>query len=202
MMEWKNYPLNEKFDDFESYDSNPFFKLIEEGGYITRQQGSTFKASSSNLVDNNTGEISTVYVRDEKKKYLDKREFVKMPITGFPSIANLVPSELKLLIFIFTNLKQSVLEINIKVKDVMIFSGYASRNPVYKALTGLLNKGFIAKKDNAKYTYFINPFIFYKGSIISEFFGYAFEKNKTIQSEIIQEKIEEEEKREDDDELS
>lgn len=201
-MEWKNYPLNEKFDDFESYNSNPFFKLIEEGGYITKQHGTTFKASSSNLVDGNTGEISTVYVRDEKKKYLDKREFIKMPVTGFPSIANLVPSELRLLIFIFTNLKQSILEINIKVKDVMIFSGYASRNPVYKALTGLLNKGFIAKKDNAKYAYFINPFIFYKGSMIESFFGYAFEKNKTIQSKRIQDKIQEIEEKEKDDELS
>lgn len=187
-MKWKDFPLDKKFDDFESYDSNPFFKFIEEGGYITKQQGAKFKASDKELVDNNTGQISTVYVKEEKKKYVDKREFIKLPSTGFDSVANLVPSELRLLMFISNNLKVGSIEIEIKVSNVQTFSGYSSRNPVYKALTGLLNKGFIAKKYGSKSIYFINPLIFYKGSIVENFFNYIFERNKKIESERIQDK--------------
>lgn len=179
-MEWKNFPLDNKFDDFDSFDSNPFFKLIEEGGYIAKQQGAKFKASNNEMVDKNTGTISTVYVKEEKRKYVDKREFVKLPITGFESVANLSSSELRLLMYIFYKMRVSNDEVEIKPKDFMEYAGYTTRNPVYKALTGLLNKGFIAKSFD-KNMYFINPLIFYKGTIIEKFFEYVFNRNKTEQ---------------------
>ena len=179
-MEWNKFPLDKKFDDFEAHDSNPFFKLIEEGGYIAKQQGAKFKASDNQMVDKNTGRISTVYVKEEKKKYVDKREFIKLPNTGFESVANLSSSELRMLMFIFHNLKVSEIEIEIQVANVMKYSGYSTRKPVYSALTGLLNKGFMAKA-NKKNTYFINPLIFYKGNIIESFFKYVFDRKSTEQ---------------------
>jgi hypothetical protein len=177
-MKWEAFPLNKTFEDFESYDSNPFFEIIEEGGYITKKKEVKFIKSTTNVVDNNTGELNPVFVRNEKRKYVDNRGFIKFPETGFESIAGLSAAELRLLVFIFKNLKLNKQDIEIKPADLMAFAGYSTRNPVYKSLTGLLNKGFIAKCKDMKHTYFINPYIFYKGSIIENFFTFVFQRNK------------------------
>jgi len=195
-MEWKNFPLDKKFDDFDSYESNPFFKLIEEGGYIAKQQGAKFKASNNEIVDKNTGQMSTVYVKEEKKKYIDKREFVKLTATGFDSVADLSSSELRLLMYIFFMLRVSNDKVEIKVSDVMRYSGYSTRKPVYKALTGLLNRGFLAKSTE-KNMYFINILLFYKGTIIEKFFEYVFSKNQNAQNNRLPKEI----KNDDDEEI-
>lgn len=195
-MEWKNFPLDKKFDDFDSYESNPFFKLIEEGGYIAKQQGAKFKASNNEIVDKNTGQMSTVYVKEEKKKYIDKREFVKLTATGFDSVADLSSSELRLLMYIFFMLRVSNDKVEIKVSDVMRYSGYSTRKPVYKALTGLLNRGFLAKSTE-KNIYFINILLFYKGTIIEKFFEYVFSKNQNAQNNRLPKEI----KNDDDEEI-
>lgn len=144
--------------DFGTYENNPF-----EVKGIKMVSG---KAKGRLMVDSDTGEYLDVIpaiINDIPK---DTKEYRKIFIESINSIKEFSIPSLKIWTFILMNLKIRDDEVVCELEAIKNFTGYKSNVDVYKGLTELLDKKFIARKRGYKSVYFINSNMMFNGKRI------------------------------------
>jgi len=149
---------------------------VRESNIIQSKDQKISLPTSLSISDNSGKHVSQAFIRKNIRKFSDVRDFIRIPPEGFRVMATLEKTELKILCYIFENLIYGELKVEIPIEPVKTYYSYVSRNPIYSGIVGLINKGLIAKIENEKSLYYINPLYFYKGTIIKEFFEFL-EKN-------------------------
>jgi hypothetical protein len=165
--------MNDKIDDFTIYGNNPFFKEVRDSNIIQSKDKKNSIPTSASLKDHNGKSLGPVFIKQNIRKYSDVREFARIPMEGLMMISTFEKPELKIFCYILLIIEYNSLEIELQVEKIKNYFSYNSRNPIYKGIIGLLNKGIIARSEK-KYYYYVNPLYFYKGTIIKEFFTICF----------------------------
>jgi len=169
--------MTKKLDDFSIYQKNPFFKRVHDSNIIQGKDKKYSLPTSLVIRDNDGKSLGSAFIRKNERNYIDTRHFIRIPVEALYLLSQLQQTELKILSYILLFIEQNNLEIVLQIEKIKKFYGYTSRNPIYKGITGLLEKEIIARKEGKKPTYFINPMFCYKGTIIKEFFQYLIQNN-------------------------
>lgn len=158
----------ENYKDFPSFKKNPFTCLI---GDIVNMKWNTVGTlndfGTTKYVDNDTGEVVEANVSRvfRRKQYVDKTKFVKIYFDQIRQLFALSQTAFKVFFFLVYESKDSFNDGStyLHMDECLEFCGYAQRNMVYRALTDLINKGFICKSD-IPWRYFINPLYAFNGN--------------------------------------
>lgn len=172
--------MTKKLTDFDTFFYNPFFEDVRINKIIESKNQKINTQTSLSIRDNNGKHISNAFIRENKKKFSDQRDFIRIPAEGYRVMATMEKTEIKILCYIFENIGYGQLEVELSIEDVKLFYGYTSRNPIYAGIIRLIDKKVLARKTDSKSLYFLNPVYFYKGSIVTAFFDYLKDMNLRI----------------------
>ncbi len=142
--------------DYPSYRDNPFILEGIEYENVKYKDG-------KRIVDED-GVESIIFELGVEKVIIDKRKYVKIFNDSFTTIKDLSTCGLQLLCFMALRLAISKDEIYLDIKAFNEFCDYKSRQPFYKGIVELLNKGVIARKVGKDHFYFINTNFIFNGS--------------------------------------
>jgi hypothetical protein len=147
--------------DFPENHENPFIPnlLIKKGNknVVIAKSDKAIFSTSTGEVDGDTLFIGT-------KKELDKDQFVKIFHSHLQAIFDLSKASLKVFSYI-ASVTEYGDRIIFNLEDCKKYTGYNSKETIYKSLAELLKADIIARTD-ASNLFFINPQIFYKGDRI------------------------------------
>jgi hypothetical protein len=147
--------------DFPENQENPFIPnlLIKRG-----KKNIIIAKSDKAIMSRGTGEIEEDTLFIGTKKDLDKDQFVKIFHSHLQAIFDLSKAALKIFSYI-----ASVTEFGDRIifhlEDCKKYTGYNSKETIYRALAELLRADIIARTDSSN-LFYINPQIFYKGDRI------------------------------------
>jgi len=113
-----------------------------------------------NICEADTGVVIGHKILAFDKKSVDTGVFVKV-FTSDLSWLLLSTSGLKLLHYIFENLKINSDTVNLKTNDIMKIYKYKSRSSIYSGIKELESMQIVSKKEDS--IYYINPDYFFKG---------------------------------------
>lgn len=172
--------MNKKLEDFDIFDINPFLEEVRIANILQSKDVKTTTPISLSVKDGTGKHVSSAFVRQNRKKFSDVREFTRIPVDGIIAMSDLEKLELKVFCYILANMEYNSLEIDLNVERIKEFYHYKSRTGIYKGIIGLLDKKFIAKRKVNKPIYYINPIFFYKGNLIQSFFDYLKENELKV----------------------
>lgn len=172
--------MNKKLEDFSIFNVNPFLEEVRLLNIITSKDTKTTVPTSLSIKDDKGNHLSSAFVRQNRKKFSDSREFARLTNEGIIAMASLEKMDIKILCYVLINMQYNSLEIDLNVEKIKIFYKYKSRTGIYKGIIGLLDSEFIAKKNINKSIYYINPIYFYKGNLVQSFFDYLKENELRV----------------------
>lgn len=153
--------------DFPENQENPFIPNL----LIKRSKKNIIIAKTDKaIMSRETGEIEEDTIFIGTKKDLDKDQFVKIFHSHLQAIFDLSKSALKLFSYI-ASITEYGDKIIFNLENCKKYTGYNSKETIYRALAELLKADIIARSD-ASNLFFINPQIFYKGDrivLVSEY---------------------------------
>lgn len=161
--------------DFPENKENPFIPnlLFPKG-----RKNIIIAKSDKAIMSKETGEIDEDTLFIGTKKELDKDQFVKIFHNHLQILFDLSKASLKIFSYI-----ASITEFGDKIifdlEDCKKFTGYTSKETIYKGLARLLEAEMIARS-GASNIFFINPQIFYKGDRIVLVTEYRKKRGKSI----------------------
>lgn len=164
--------------DFPENRENPFLSnlIIPKGKKNVIVSRQTDKALFSTI----TGEVDQETLFLAQKKDLDKEQFVKIFHSHLQIIFDLSKSTLKVFAYIasVTSFDDKVV---FDIDDCLKYTGYNSKQTIYRSLAELLNADMIARTPHFN-IYYINPQIFYKGDRIVLVQEYKLKKKKEVEN--------------------
>lgn len=112
----------------------------------------------------NTGQVDDDTLFLAQRKQLDKEPFIKLFQTQLKALFGLTQAGVRVFGYF---MEQSTFhdKVEFNLQDCLEFTGYSSKDSVFRGLAELLDNQFIARTNKA-YFYYINPQIFYKGDRI------------------------------------
>lgn len=147
-----------RLKSLKEYDRNPFLDNLNVP--ITPKQQS-FVSKNRAIIDTTTGEVDDDVLLTGRRKYVDGEDFVKIFVKEMEAIFDLSKSGQRVFTYMLSKIKYDDHFI-FNMEECLEKTGYKSRTPVFKSLTELIQKEFIAKTKN-QFVYWINPKLFYKG---------------------------------------
>jgi hypothetical protein len=172
--------MSKKLTDFDTFFYNPFLEDVRQASIIQSKDEKINKQTSLLVKDSTGKHISNAFIRENRRKFSDQRDFIRIPAEGYRIMATMEKTEIKILCYIFESIGYGELEVELSIEDVKLFYGYTSRNPIYAGIIGLIDKKVLARKTDSRSLYFLNPVYFYKGSIVTAFFDYLKNMNLRI----------------------
>ncbi len=164
--------MAKKLTDFDTFFYNPFLEDVRSNNII-ESKDQKINTQTSLLIKDSTGKhISNAFIRENKRKFSDRRDFIRIPAEGYRIMATMEKTEIKILCYIFEIIDYGQLELELSIDEIKTFYNYTSRNPIYSGIIGLIDKKVLARKTDSRSFYFLNPIYFYKGSIVTAFFDY------------------------------
>lgn len=142
---------------------NPFTPAIINNFFIKSNKNTgLIESSAKSLIDNNSGELSSVSLTINKSVVIDNQQFSKLYNKASDLLMDLIPEGVKLLGFILKELE--------KDKDYIILDriGFLERNnyktnmSFYKGVNALIEVSVISVS-NIGNKYWINPYYFFNG---------------------------------------
>lgn len=167
----------------EEFQENPFLENLKipvtprMNSFIGR--GSRDKA----IVNIATGEVDDDLLVTGTKKYIDGEQFVKIFVKEMEVIFDLSKASQKVFSFMITKVGYDD-KILFDMEECLGKTGYKSKTQVFRSLSELCVKGFIAKTKH-QFVYWINPKLFYKGDRLVVLREYRkAKKNKLDESQL------------------
>jgi len=147
--------------DFPENHENPFIPNL----LITKGKKNIIIAKTDKaIMSRETGEVEEDTLFIGTRKELDKDQFVKIFHSHLQAIFDLSKASLKVFSYI-ASVTEYGDRIIFSLEDCKKYTGYNSKETIYRSLAELLKADIIARTD-ASNLYFINPQIFYKGDRI------------------------------------
>lgn len=105
----------------------------------------------------------------KKDVILDATPSIKLyKLTDKFILSEFTHGELLLLFYIINNIGRSKDSIKLKIDELAKQTG-KSRRTINYAIKGLIGKEFISKQENTQSTYWINPYILFRGNRVNYF---------------------------------
>lgn len=158
-METLSKDNNSRLANFECFDKNPYVTNI-----VINKRNKNIKLANSNdwsLINTETGEEKITFLTT--KQEVDKEEFIKIYRNKIQFFFGLSVSAIKLFGYIVENVGINSDIIILNIKDVMKYTGYKTRNTIYKSVIELLSNEILAKTCKSG-VFYINPTIFFNGN--------------------------------------
>lgn len=151
-----------KLTDFPEMVENPFINEL-----VVPQKSKTNVIATKNggaILNMNTGQIDDDTLFLAQRKVLDKEPFIKLFQSQLKALFGLTQAGVRVFGYF---MEQSTFgdKVEFNLQDCLNFTGYNSKDSVFRGLAELLENDFIART-NKTYFYYINPQIFYKGDRI------------------------------------
>ena len=151
-----------KLTDFPELDENPFINEM-----VIPKKSKTNVIATKNggaILNLNTGVVDDDTLFLAQRKVLDKEPFIKLFQTQLKALFGLTQAGVRVFGYF---MEQSTFgdKVEFNINDCMDFTGYSSKDSIFRGLAELLQNQFIART-NKNYFYYINPQIFYKGDRI------------------------------------
>jgi predicted transcriptional regulator len=165
--------------DYPKNEENPF---IHELLSIKRKNKIVAVARNKSVVDRLTGEATDAVFMGIQRE-VDKEDFVKIFTSGMKELFDLSKNTLKVFSYLLS-ITSFDDKIFFELNHCKKYTGYTSRETIFKAIRELLQNGIIAKSLHPN-MYFINPNYFYKGDRLVMIREYRVKKDsKAIPEEI------------------
>lgn len=150
-----------KILDFPENRENPFVPnlIIPKG-----KKNVVIARSDKMLMSRESGEVDEETLFIAAKKDVDKEQFVKIFLSNVQALFDLSKSTLKVFSY-FASITEFGDKVIFDLEDCKEYTGYSSRQTIYRAIADLLAAEVIART-SANNLFFINPQIFYKGDRI------------------------------------
>jgi hypothetical protein len=144
--------------DFPTFENNPFHVIgLETKSIKEDPEGKT-------MVDESTGEyLKVINLGKNELKVFDNVKYTKLYDESISILKDFSSPTLKVWCYILTQLKPTKDEVVFNMQDCIKFTGYTASINVYKGITELLEKNYIARSIGKGGTYFINPNLFFNG---------------------------------------
>jgi len=133
------------------------------------------------VTDHDTGLVSDGLNVIHKVVNVDNEQYVKLYKKQLAMLFDMSAKSLKLLSFIMSICNRNTDYVYFSYKDCMVFTGYKSRQVIYRALNELIQSNIIAKSGSQS-KYWINPAIFFSGDrlvVVNEYRKIIKEENKS-----------------------
>jgi len=145
--------------------SNPFVNELSRS-IVTRNKYSAVSTKRENVINLDTGELSSQDAVISRARPVEKKEFLKIFSAGISAMFSLQKGA--------QDMFQAILQIYVAQKftpetvylnpDSLLEAGYARQKAArIRAMNILINNGFIAEVKNRPNQFWINPNMFYKG---------------------------------------
>jgi hypothetical protein len=147
-----------KIEDFPHNQTNPFIgsmKIVHGNKLVGLRNGIQLMDSDGSMLDN-TGIIAM-------KKKVDKSQFVKLYRDHLKEVFNLGNSEYKVFGYCLERSATNSDVIKLDIALCMGFTGIKSRTTIYRGISGLLEKSFIARA-YVRGLYYLNPSVAFNGT--------------------------------------
>lgn len=171
--------------EYTEYKMNPFIEGLLQSKELTSKTVSHSKLKSieeeSRKTNTIMGDVIEQHILRKNLEsvagniLIDCRPFTKLFNSHSIMLADLNPSALKVLMWLMDQLSINSDRVTIKVADVMSFYNYNTTPPIYNGIRELIKKDIIAKA-YATNEYFINPKIYFNGSINNVLYDYVINK--------------------------
>jgi hypothetical protein len=159
-----------RLGDYEKYEKNPYVeKAIKEvNGHIAKKYKSATKTDQRAIlqaVDPQTGEFigHTSFIRQIE---VDEEKFTKVYLSQFSAFFDLKTQGIKVFGYIMTKLVASQDTFMFLIKDAMKYTGYKTKESIYRGLAQLVEAEIIARTEH-DIIYFINPLVAFNGNRIT-----------------------------------
>ena len=172
-----------RLSDFRRNDENPFMKqAVEEvqKHIVKKYRNSTGQGQRALVAaaDIHTGEIfKTSFLRQME---VDEDQFVKLYLSNFAAFFDLSKAAIRVFGYFMQAMKPKSDMIVFLLDDCMEYTGYKSKDTIYRGLAELVHNEIIARGPNET-LWFINPMICFNGDRVS--FTKTFVKKKSIEAE-------------------
>lgn len=122
-----------------------------------------------------TGEVYSSSVNIKTSKKADSKHFVKLIITtdSIKKLSCISQASYKLLLWIMDNIEYSEDKIIINSRQTILDLGYKSKSSLTSAIDGLVKTEILARADGGTWIYYINPSVFYKGTMVKRYKDHA-----------------------------
>jgi len=145
--------------------SNPFVNELSRS-IVTRNKYAAVSTKRENVINLDTGELSSQDAVISRAKPVEKKEFLKIFSAGISAMFSLKKGA--------QDMFQAILQIYVAQKftpetvylnpDSLLEVGYDKQKAArIRAMNILINNGFIAEVKNRPHQFWINPNMFYKG---------------------------------------
>lgn len=150
--------IKKSISDFPSFEENPFKPLGFEVKNIREIPDSKI------MVSEDTGEyLSVTSLGKLELKTFDNVKYCKLYDEALPVVKTFSIPALKVWSYVVSVAKPSKDYIFFDMKECLKHTEYTASLNVYKGLTELVEKEFIARSTGRGSTYFINPNMFFNG---------------------------------------